>query len=97
MAIVAVGNEKGMNAEIEDTFAMLKEFSVKLDETSKEENKFKINGLEDEELLYQGTDDDGTTVVSITFVPIKDKLLVLTYWVSTEDEKANQPVVGPDH
>jgi len=94
LAVVAVGNEKGMNAEIDDTFAMLKEHNVELDQSSKKENKFKINGLDAEEMLYQAKDEDGPAAVSITFVPIKDKLIVLTYWVSTADEKKHQEDVG---
>ncbi|HMJ07237.1 MAG TPA: PsbP-related protein [Chthoniobacterales bacterium] len=94
LAVVAVGSEKGMSAEIDDTFAMLKEHDVTLDEASKKENKFKINDLEAEEMLYQGKDQDGPTAVSITFVTIKDKIIVLTYWVSTEDEKKHQEEVG---
>jgi hypothetical protein len=94
LAVVAVGNEKGMDAEIEDTFAMLKEHDVELDQSTKKENKFKINGLDAEELLFQGKDEDGAAAVSITFVPIKDKVIVLTYWVSTADEKKHQEEVG---
>jgi hypothetical protein len=94
LAVVAVGSEKGMNAEIDDTFAMLKEHKVDLDQSTKKENKFKINGLDAEEMLFQGKDEDGPAAVSITFVPIKDKLLVLTYWVSTSDEKKHQEEVG---
>lgn len=94
LAVVAVGNDKGMDAEIEDTFAMLKEHDVVLDDASKKENNFKVNGLEARELLYQGKDEDGPAAVSITFVPIKDKVIVLTYWVSTEEEKKHQEEVG---
>lgn len=94
LAVVAVGNEKGMNAEIDDTFEMLKEHNVELDQASKKENKFKINGLDADELLFQGKDEDGPAAVSITFITIKDKLVVLTYWVSTADEKKHQEEVG---
>jgi hypothetical protein len=94
LAVVAVGNEQGMNAEIEDTFAMLKEHDVELDQASKKENKFKINDLDAEEMLFQGKDEDGPAAVSITFVPIKDKVVVLTYWVSTEDEKKHSEEVA---
>ncbi len=94
LAVVAVGSEKGMNAEIDDTFEMLKEHNVELDQASKKENKFKINGLDAEEMLFQGKDEDGAAAVSITFVTIKDKLVVLTYWVSTADEKKHQEEVG---
>ena len=94
MSVVAVENEKGMNAEIDDTFAMLKEHKVELDQSSKKENKFKIAGLDAEELLFQGKDADGPTAVSITFVVVKDKLLVITYWVSTNEEAAHTAEVG---
>jgi hypothetical protein len=94
LAVVAVGSEKGMNAELDDTFEMLKEHDVELDEKSKKENKFKINGLDAQELLYQGKDKDGPAGISITFVPIKDKIVVITYWVSTAEEKKHQAAVG---
>ncbi|MDQ6808774.1 MAG: histidine kinase [Verrucomicrobiota bacterium] len=94
LAIVGVGSEKGMNAEIDDTFAMLKEHKVDLDQKSKKENKFKVNGLDAEEMIFSGKDEDGPASVSITFVTVKDKMLVLTYWVSTEDEKKHQEEVG---
>ncbi len=94
LAVVAVAGEKGMAAEIEDTFTMLKEHNVELDQNSKKENKFKINDLDADELLFQGKDEDGPTAVSIVFVPVKDKVIVLTYWVSTEEEKKHQEEVG---
>lgn len=94
LAVVAVGSEKGMNAEIEDTFEFLKEHNVDLDQDSKKENKFKIGNLEAEELIFQGKDEDGPASVSIAFVPIKDKVVVLTYWVSSEKEKEHQEEVG---
>ncbi|MEO5719927.1 MAG: DcrB-related protein [Chthoniobacterales bacterium] len=86
MSIVSIESEKGMDAEIDDTFAMLKEHKVELDQSSKKENKFKIGEYDAEEMLFQGKDQDGPTAVSITFVTVKDKVLVITYWVSTEDE-----------
>ncbi len=94
LAVVAVGSEKGMDAELDSTFAMLKEHGVELDQKSKKEQKFKINGLDAEEMIFSGKDEDGAASVSICFVPIKDKVLVLTYWVSTEKEKEHQAEVG---
>ena len=94
LAVVAVGNEKGMDAEIDDTLEMLKEHKVQLDQASKKENKFKINGLDAEEMLFEGKDEDGPAAVSITFVAIKDKIIVLTYWVSTKHEKKHQAEVA---
>lgn len=94
MSIVAVGSEKGMNAELEETFAMLKERNVVLDDSSKKENKFKVGSLDATELLFQGKDDDGPTAVSIVFIPIKDKVIVATYWVETAKEQEHQKEVG---
>lgn len=94
MAVVAVSSEKGMDAEIEDTFSMLKEHKVELDQSSKKENKFKIGGFDAEEMLVQGKDEDGPAAVSITFVTMKDKVVVITYWVSTEDKAKDSDEVG---
>ena len=94
MAAVAVGSEKGMDAELEDTFAMLEEHKVMLDKDSKKENKFKLNGSEVNELLFEGKDEDGPCAVSIAFVPVKDKVVVFTYWVTTSKEKEHQEEVG---
>jgi hypothetical protein len=93
-AVVAVGNEKGMSAELDDTFEFLKEHNVELDKNSKKEDKFKINDIEADELSFEGKDEDGPASVSIAFVPMKDKVLVVTYWVSTEKEKKHQEEVA---
>ncbi len=94
LAAVAVGTKKGMNAELDDTFEFLKEHKVNLDQSTKKENKFTLNGVEVEELIYHGKDEDGPTSVSISFVPIKDKVVVLTYWVTTAEEKKHQEEVA---
>jgi|SRR5947209_3907272 len=94
LAAVAVGSDKGMDAELEDTFTMLKEHKVKLDQSSKKENKFKLHGEEVSELIFHGEDEDGPCSISISFVPVKDKVVVLTYWVTTEKEKEHQEEVG---
>lgn len=94
LSVVAVGSEKGMKGEIDDTFEMLKSHNVELDESTKKENNFKIGGLEATELLYQGKDEDGPAAISIVFVPIKDKLIIMTYWVTTAKEKEHQAEVG---
>jgi PsbP-like protein len=94
ISVVAVGSEKGMSGEIDDTFEMLKTHNVTLDESSKKENKFKIGSLDATELLFQGKDEDGPAAVSMCFVPIKDKLIIFTYWVTTAKEKEHQQEVG---
>jgi hypothetical protein len=94
MSVVAVGSEKGMNAEIDEIFEMIKSHKVVLDDSSKKENKFKVGTFDATELLFQGKDDDGPCAISITFVPIKDKLVIVTYWVTTAKEKEHQAEVG---
>ena len=94
MSVVAVGSEKGMNAEIDDTFEMLKTHNVTIDDSTKKENKFKVGSLDATELLFQGKDEDGPCAVSICFVPIKDKMIIFTYWVTTAKEKEHLKEVG---
>jgi hypothetical protein len=94
LAAVAVGNEKGMEAELDDTFDMLKEHKVDLDKSTKKESKFQLNGEEVNELIFHGKDEDGPCSISISFVPIKDKVVVLTYWVTTAKEEKHQEEVG---
>ena len=94
LSVVAVGSEKGMDAEIDDTFEMLKKHNVTLDDSTKKEQKFKIGALDATELLFQGKDDDGPAAISIVFVPIKDKLIIMTYWVTTAKEQEHLKEVG---
>ena len=94
MSAVAVGSEKGMNAELDDTFDMLKEHKVQLDKSTQKENKFKLNGEEVNELIFHGKDEDGPCSISISFIPMKSKVVILTYWVNTEKEKEHQEEVG---
>jgi hypothetical protein len=94
LSVVAVGSDKGMEGEIDDTFEMLKKHNVTLDDSSKKEQKFKIGSLDATELLFQGKDDDGPAAISIVFVPIKDKLIIMTYWVTTAKEQEQLKDVG---
>ncbi len=94
LAAVAVGHEKGLNAEIEDTFKFLKEHDVTLDKSTKKETKFKLNGIDAEELTFSGKDADGPTSVSLAFVPVGKKMVVITYWVTTAKEKEHQAEVS---
>ena len=94
LAAVAVENETDMNTQIDDVFKMLKEHKVQLDESSKKEEKFKVNGLDAHELLFQGKDEDGACGVSVVFIPVKNNLVILTYWVTTAEEAKHQVTVG---
>ena len=85
LSVVAVGTEKGMTAEIDETFEMLKEHKVKVDASSKKEGKGKINELETQSLTLKGSDEDGPCTITILFVTIKNKMIVMTYWFTDED------------
>ena len=85
LSAVAVGSEKGMQAEIDATFEMLKEHKVKINESTKKEGKGKINAFETTSLTFKGKDEDGPCTISIIFVPIKGKVLIMTFWYSDED------------
>ncbi len=84
MSVVAAGSEKGLKADIDTTFEMLAEHKVKIDESSKKEGKGKINEFETSSLTFKGTDEDGACTVAIIFVPIKKKVLIMTFWFSDE-------------
>lgn len=93
LCVETTTSEKEMATIIDDTFAMLKQHKVELDRTVKRENKFLINGLPADELLYDGKDEDGPTTVSMTFVNVGKTALVLTYWASVDGTKKHQPEV----
>ena len=94
LAVVAVGKNKGMQAQLDETFNMLKEQQVALDQSSRSEGKLKIAGLEANEITYRGKDEDGPAAVRITLIPLKDKVVVITCWISTDEEKTHEEEVG---
>jgi hypothetical protein len=85
MSVVAAGSEKGLEADIEATFEMLGEHKVKINEKTKKEGKGKINEFETTSLTFKGTDADGPCTIAIVFVPIKKKVLIMTFWFSDEE------------
>ena len=97
LVVTAADKKKETAADLADSFTMLKEHGVEPDQSSKKVNKLKINGLDAEEMLFQGKETLGrhTDPVSITIVvlPIKDKVVVLTHFVATEDAKKSKEVV----
>ncbi len=93
LSVETTTSEKEMTAIIDDTFARLKEHKVDLSHTVKSERKFLINGLPADELLYDGKDEDGPTMVSITFVTVGKTTLVLTYWASADSNKKHEPEI----
>ncbi len=94
LAATAVSSKKGMDAEIDDTFNMLKAHNVELNEGSKHERKFKIKGMDAEEMMFEGKDEDGPAIISITFIPVKESVVVVTYWANTDKAEKNQGAVA---
>ncbi len=94
ISAVAVEDETDMNAEIDDVFKMLGEHKVELDESTKKEEKFKLNGMEASELQYQGKDEDGPCGVSIVFIPVKNNLIIFTYWITIDQQEKHEAAVG---
>lgn len=94
LSIETTSDEKEMSAIIDETDAMLKSHKVVLNKVNRKDNKFKVNGLPAEELLYNGKDEDGPTMVSITFVTIRKAAVVFTYWASVEGNKKHQDELG---
>jgi hypothetical protein len=94
ISAVAVEDETDMNAQIDDVFKMLAEHKVELDESTKKEEKFKLNGLDASELQYQGKDEDGACGVSIVFIPVKNNLIIFTYWITTAQQEKHEAAVG---
>ena len=94
LSVETTADEKAMNEIIDDTIQVLKEHKVELDHHVKKEHKFLINGLPADELLYDGKDEDGPTMVSITFVNVGKTTLVLTYWASADGTKKHETEVG---
>ncbi len=94
LSVEATTTEKEMTGIIDETDAMLKTHKVALNKVNVKDNKFKLNGLPAEELLYNGKDEDGPTMVSITFVTVGKAAVVFTYWASVEGNKKHQEELG---
>ena len=83
-----------MGKIIDESDAMLKTHKVELSRLTRKDNKFKLNGLPAEELVYSGRDEDGPVTVSFTFVVIRECAVVITYWASIDGNKKHQAEVG---
>ncbi len=94
LSIEVAASPDEMTAVIDQTDAMLKSHKVVLDKAKMKDHKFTLGGLPAEELLYTGRDEDGPTLVSITFVTIRKAAVVFTYWASVDGSKKHQAELG---
>ena len=86
ISAVAIGNRVGLVNDLAQTQQILQKHRVTLDKSTQKENRFTVNGLDARELVYQGRDEDGRATVSFCKFSIGDKMVVTTYWVSTNEE-----------
>lgn len=87
-AEVVDGKELDEAGKEEDKFFAKQK--IKLKEDTKKEKKTTVNGLPAFDVSWDATDADGPTHVSLTLIKISDeKLLMLTYWGTSEGEKSN--------
>jgi hypothetical protein len=87
ISAVAIGNQGGLMTDLQETQQILDKHHVTLDKSTQRENRFTVNGLDALEYVYRGRDEDGPTAVSVCKFTLGDKMIVMTYWVSTKDEQ----------
>lgn len=87
ISAVAIGNRHGLMTDLQETQQILDKHHVTLDKSTQRENRFTVNGLDALEFVYRGRDEDGPTAVSVCKFTLGDKMIVMTYWVSTKEEQ----------
>lgn len=95
LTVGVTADTKEMSAIIDESDAMLKARKIKLDRTSRRDNKFKINGFPSEEIAYTGLGPNGEKVtVSFTFVTIGETALEFTYRATAQGNYEHQGELG---
>ena len=94
LAIESSRSEKGVSEIIDSTFDMFKEHKVDVDKSTKKTNKLTIAGEDAEEMLYSGKDEDGPATISLTIFSVKDTVIVITYWASSDKVEKDNPTIG---
>ncbi|NLR97863.1 histidine kinase [Rhizobium sp. P38BS-XIX] len=90
---VATGDN--VDKVISDAVDFLDKNGVKIDPSSrKDDDSNEINGMKLSVLNWQGTDSDGPVNINLGLLsPAPNKLLVLTYWGSKEDQAKHEKEV----
>ena len=94
VAVEAVGSDKGIDSALDETEKMLKENKVDIDASSQSKSTFKVAGVEATELDFKGKLDGEAQTVAIVFIPLKGKLVIMTYWATASKEKAHETEIG---
>ncbi len=94
---IAVEGIDGDNVKgsVEEAIKYLKKKGVTVKAESQTTKDFKIGDLDAGEIMWDGKDEDGDCIVSLTFVQISPKKgLMAIYWASPESEKKYQSALG---
>jgi len=85
---IDVADEKTSDKVISDAVDFLTKSGVTIDQsTQKDEGDSTINGMKMSVLRWSGKDNDGAVDVELAFLsPAPGKLLVVTYWGSTDSD-----------
>ena len=85
-----VTSAKKIDALIDENVDYLKENKVIIDESTKKESEFEIDGMAGHVLSWDGKDEFGPEHVALVFGKVSDsKMLMITYWVTKKTEKKN--------
>jgi hypothetical protein len=75
---------------IKETVAFLQKSGVTVDDSTMKQDAGKVNGMDGAQISWDGKDKDGPTRVSLTFIaPSADKMLLVTYWATTDGAEKN--------
>ncbi|MDK4743633.1 histidine kinase [Rhizobium sp. CNPSo 3464] len=93
---IDIANDATMNKTVDDAVDFLVKNGVNIDAKSKHEfPDTTLNGMKLGHLEWDGTDKDGPVHVQLAFAqPSEHKMLVITYWGSTEDEAKQDDAVS---
>jgi hypothetical protein len=83
-----VNDSESLEGAIEETIGYLKKNKVKVDKSTEKKGEGKFGPFSASSIQWDGTDADGPTHISLTFVEIsKKKVLTFLYWASPEGGK----------
>lgn len=83
-----INDDESLEGAIEETLGYLKKNKVKIDKSTEKKGEGKFGPFEASSIRWEGTDADGPTNVSLTFVQIsKKQVLTFLYWASPEGGK----------
>jgi hypothetical protein len=93
---IDIADSKTTDKVIGDAIDFLTKNGVNIDQsTQKDEGDHVVNGMKMGTLGWSGTDSDGPVDVQLGFLqPNEDKMLVVTYWGSKENDSKHDKEIG---